>query len=256
MSRKQPLVRVLIAAAASSGCASIMHGTRQDVSIASTPSGASVTINGQDRGKTPAAVELSRKDKHLLKVELPGYLPFESYLIRKVSGWVWGNLVFGGIPGLAIDAITGGLYNLNPEDVTVTLTPSPAALTVQPANSRAPPIQAPPAPDQPQLATAVPTVQGPASEAPNLTPSALALAGRRVRIVTEPAGAHILVGSIRVGSTATNGLVLELPEGQTVCRIEATGYEPVERTFTVPHDDEGQSAAPIVVVIRLVAQKR
>jgi hypothetical protein len=92
------------------------------VSIASVPSGASVTINGQDRGKTPVAVELPRKDKHLLKIELPGYLPFESYLIRRVSGWVWGNLVFGGIPGLAIDAITGGLYNLKPEEVTATLT--------------------------------------------------------------------------------------------------------------------------------------
>jgi hypothetical protein len=38
-----------------------------------------------------------------------------------VSGWVWGNLVFGGIPGLAIDAITGGLYKLAPEHVMATL---------------------------------------------------------------------------------------------------------------------------------------
>jgi hypothetical protein len=68
-----------VVALGSTGCATIMHGTRQDVSITSVPSGAAVTINGQDKGKTPVAVELPRKDKHLLKLELPGYLTFEQY---------------------------------------------------------------------------------------------------------------------------------------------------------------------------------
>jgi hypothetical protein len=117
----------LVVALGSTGCATIMHGTRQDVSITSVPSGAAVTINGQDKGKTPVAVELPRKDKHLLKLELPGYLAFEQYLVRKVSGWVWGNLVFGGIPGLAVDAITGGLYKVAPEEVTATLKEAPPA---------------------------------------------------------------------------------------------------------------------------------
>jgi hypothetical protein len=34
---------------------------------------------------------------------------------------VWGNLVFGGIPGLAIDAISGGLYKLTPEQIAAQL---------------------------------------------------------------------------------------------------------------------------------------
>jgi hypothetical protein len=34
---------------------------------------------------------------------------------------VWGNLVFGGLPGLAIDAITGGLYKLSPDQVAAQL---------------------------------------------------------------------------------------------------------------------------------------
>ena len=123
----------LMAALGSTGCATIMHGTRQDISITSVPSGAAVTVDGQDRGKTPVAVELSRKDKHLLKLELPGFLPFEQYLVRKVSGWVWGNLVFGGIPGLAVDAITGGLYKVSPDEVTATLKEGP------PVGSPAPP---------------------------------------------------------------------------------------------------------------------
>jgi hypothetical protein len=37
---------------------------------------------------------------------------------RSVSGWVWGNIVFGGLIGLAVDAIDGGLYNLTPNQVS------------------------------------------------------------------------------------------------------------------------------------------
>lgn len=41
--------------------------------------------------------------------------------MRNVSGWVWGNIVFGGIIGLAVDAISGGLYRLSPEQVMAEL---------------------------------------------------------------------------------------------------------------------------------------
>ena len=52
---------------------------------------------------------------------LDGYAPFEMVLTRSISGWVWGNLVFGGRSGLAVDAITGGLYKLSPEQVSAQL---------------------------------------------------------------------------------------------------------------------------------------
>ncbi len=38
-----------------------------------------------------------------------------------MSGWVWGNIFFGGLIGLAVDAITGGLYNLSPEQINAEL---------------------------------------------------------------------------------------------------------------------------------------
>jgi hypothetical protein len=34
---------------------------------------------------------------------------------------VWGNIVFGGLIGLGVDAITGGLYDLSPEQVNAEL---------------------------------------------------------------------------------------------------------------------------------------
>ena len=103
------------------GCASIIHGTTQQIGISSSPTGAQVTVDGMQHGITPVVVDLKRKDTHTIHVALDGYQPFEIALTRSVSGWVWGNLVFGGIPGLAIDAITGGLYKLAPEQVSAQL---------------------------------------------------------------------------------------------------------------------------------------
>lgn len=45
----------------------------------------------------------------------------KSYINRMVSGWVAGNIVFGGLIGLAIDAASGGMYKLSPEQVDARL---------------------------------------------------------------------------------------------------------------------------------------
>ena len=103
------------------GCCSIIHGTRQDVGISSAPTGAMVKIDNVSSGNTPVVAKLTRKDNHFVRVELSGYQPFDMTLTRSVSGWVWGNIVFGGLIGLAIDAIDGAFYNLSPEQVSATL---------------------------------------------------------------------------------------------------------------------------------------
>ena len=71
---------------------------------------------------------LSRKDNHIIRIAMPGYAPFDATVTRNVSGWVWGNIVFGGIIGLAVDAISGGLYALTPEQVTGQLQKQGASL--------------------------------------------------------------------------------------------------------------------------------
>jgi hypothetical protein len=103
------------------GCASIMNGTTQDVGISSSPSNARVTVDGRLAGKTPFIAQLKRKDNHTIKIELEGYQPFEATFTRSASGWVWGNLAFGGLIGLAIDAISGSMYKLTPEQMQAEL---------------------------------------------------------------------------------------------------------------------------------------
>lgn len=102
-------------------CATVMHGTRQAVGIASNPSNASVWIDRNYAGNTPVIVEMSRKDNHIVRIELDGYQPYEATFSRQLSGWVFGNIVFGGVIGLAVDAISGGLYMLTPDQIQAEL---------------------------------------------------------------------------------------------------------------------------------------
>jgi hypothetical protein len=103
------------------GCASIIQGSSQKVPIASTPSGATVWIDQEERGPTPFVASLSRKHPHVVRVVLDGYQPFEMTFTRKTSGWVWGNILLGGLIGLAVDASTGGMYKLEPKQVDAAL---------------------------------------------------------------------------------------------------------------------------------------
>ena len=80
-----------------------------------------MTVNGVELGQTPVIAELSRKEQHFVTIELDGYMPYETTLTKSVSGWVWGNILFGGLIGLAVDAISGGLYNLTPEQIEAEL---------------------------------------------------------------------------------------------------------------------------------------
>lgn len=113
MKKLYPLIAALLLAS----CATIIHGTRQDVSFSSTPSGAKVLINGMDKGSTPVIVNLERKNTYVVKIHLDGYTPYETNIIKKVDGWIAGNIIFGGLIGLVVDAASGGMYKLSPEQI-------------------------------------------------------------------------------------------------------------------------------------------
>ena len=100
-----------------SNCATIIHGTRQDIAFSSYPTGAEVSINGINRGRTPVTINLERNMNYSIKVQLEEYIPYEIYIVRQVDAWIAGNIIFGGIIGLAVDAISGAMYKLSPEQV-------------------------------------------------------------------------------------------------------------------------------------------
>lgn len=119
----------LLAPLGALACASIMHGSSQNLSIASQPASATVTVDSQTLGKTPVMAKLKRKRQHTIVVALDGYQPFQLTTTRSTSGWVWGNIVFGGLIGLVVDLSSGGAYKINPAQVNASLAQAHASAT-------------------------------------------------------------------------------------------------------------------------------
>lgn len=103
------------------GCATIISGKHQDVPMNSDPSGAIILVNGVERGTTPATIELRRKDDHEVTFEKAGYLPKTQWMQTKTNGWIFGNIILGGIIGIIIDWSTGAKNKFEPEELNIQL---------------------------------------------------------------------------------------------------------------------------------------
>lgn len=101
------------------GCATVMTGTSQKIAFSSNVPEAKVFVNNVQVGVTPAVLELATGDGKdvSIRIEAPGYKPYVTVLRKKVTGWVWGNILIGGIIGLGVDLITGGVYVFEKEAV-------------------------------------------------------------------------------------------------------------------------------------------
>jgi len=112
-------------------CATIIHGPRQDVPVNTVPSGVTVEVLGRTY-TTPATIELKRTDLPVtLKFSKEGYETLEFTLNKTVDGWILGNIIFGGIPGLIVDLATGSTQKIVPGTVQVTLKESQALIRLE-----------------------------------------------------------------------------------------------------------------------------
>ncbi len=134
-----------------------MQGTSQNIPITSNPPGAKIIVDGEIKGITPLNLHLKKMKKHLLRIEKDGYNPLEIKIKREgtsksglliagdfIAGGAVGYLIFSmfyssddphrnlflplffwgcSLVGVtALDYIGGGLYELFPADLQVTLT--------------------------------------------------------------------------------------------------------------------------------------
>lgn len=107
------------------GCASLVNGTHQDIAITSNTGNGLVFVDGNAVGNSPVVAHLDRKHAHVVKVEQPGYAADERTIQPETNDWVWGNVIFGGLIGLFVDGIAGGMYDLVPASVHAYLRPMP-----------------------------------------------------------------------------------------------------------------------------------
>ena len=113
----------------SSGCATIVTGGGEDqsVRVASTPRGADVYVDDQHVGQTPMSLRLTRKDDHMVRVQKAGYASYEKHVKSGFNPWMIGNVVFGGIIGIVVDAVSGTNPALSPTNINAKLKPGPTA---------------------------------------------------------------------------------------------------------------------------------
>ena len=117
------IVSVLLAlflAWTTTGCATIVHGNRQTVTINSEPTGASVKIDGL-KGKTPFSTSLARNNDYVVSVKKEGYKEEQVQINKSFSGLtIIGNILWLLI-GVIVDFASGSAFNLNPTNVNVEL---------------------------------------------------------------------------------------------------------------------------------------
>jgi hypothetical protein len=132
------LMAATVAAFALSGCASIINGQTQAVTIQSVPDGAALTVTnsaGQKihTGTAPATLTLKRgagyfkSESYTVSFSKDGFDAKELTITATMSGWYIGNILAGGLIGmLAVDPVTGGMY-VFPDQVNATLDATKAA---------------------------------------------------------------------------------------------------------------------------------
>lgn len=117
------------------GCATIISGTSQLMSVNANVDGAQVhliTVAGEQLlGTTPLSTRVKRGQEGTLRVSAAGHRPYESALNKKINTVFWVNIFIGGTFGSTTDYTTGAMYEYEPATFMVTLQPldqSPQAM--------------------------------------------------------------------------------------------------------------------------------
>ena len=133
------------------GCATVTRGTTTQFNVTSTPPGAAVTTStGFSCSPTPCGMKVPRKDGFDVTVTKTGYTPKTLHVRSVVAGGgaagMAGNIILGGVIGMAVDGTDGAMNDLRPNPLTVTLQPTASAAASPPAAQPASDPQSAPAP--------------------------------------------------------------------------------------------------------------
>ena len=107
-----------------SACATTFCGRSQVVRVAAQPSDATVQTGDAAR-EGSSDMPLTRSQNHTVQVERTGFTPQTVEIDRQVNEWFWLNFLWGPgfVLGMAVDAVTGAMWNLDPPAVDVALQP-------------------------------------------------------------------------------------------------------------------------------------
>ena len=99
-----------------SGCASIVNGTSQPISVTTPPTKGATCSLKNDKGtwyvnSTPGSVVVHRSFNNLVVTcHKKGYRKARKRVKSHTKGMAFGNIVFGGVVGAGVDVVDGAAY--------------------------------------------------------------------------------------------------------------------------------------------------
>lgn len=103
------------------GCATVFTGTTDTINVA-VPDCQQATCKASNADgewvleSIPGVIEVDKDRSALIIVcEAPGHESAAVSMSSSTEGWVWGNILIGGLIGLAVDLGTGGMYDYDGE---------------------------------------------------------------------------------------------------------------------------------------------
>ena len=87
MSKNNSILTILMCATMLGACASIMHGTSQEMTFQSSPEEVTVTVGGRILGKTPITSRLDKKADQSVVFSKDGYKPVTMALTTTLDSW-------------------------------------------------------------------------------------------------------------------------------------------------------------------------
>ena len=109
-------------------CATVTKGTDQTVAVITDPPGSACELSREGNtiaviNPTPGSVSLEKdKDTVIVRCEKAGHFDGMETLASSFQGMTFGNVIFGGVIGVGVDAASGAMHHY-PPNVTVVLPP-------------------------------------------------------------------------------------------------------------------------------------
>lgn len=123
-------ISMIIASFMLNSCATILSGSSQDIFVNTKPQGANVYVDGKDQGViTPAKLAVKRKKQAVYTFQKQGY---EDGTVIKQGSFnfvTFGNILLGGVIGLAVDFSTGATWQYRDSNVFCQLNSSDSIIS-------------------------------------------------------------------------------------------------------------------------------
>lgn len=134
MCRGIALAALAAIVALGSGCATITKGTTQTVTVSTDPTGAVCTLTRDSKplaiiNPTPGSMPIEKGMGAIAIIcKRQGYQDSAGTMTSEFQAMTFGNILFGGLIGVAVDAASGAMHEY-PAMVTITMIPEEFATT-------------------------------------------------------------------------------------------------------------------------------